>query len=194
MELQMFHAFLHVFDRHEHAMYLILWAYLALFWSLRYGWFFWRRRQRYNLTVTLDTTGAAVGQLTVTVINRSRRAASIRKISLNVDSADLNRKTQGELKERIEMRSQVEEPLNPGQSATFDLHRRRPDHDEVYPLHYGELVSDLDELGIEIAELSALVLDDKSQIYESNTMRIPVYQLVAPSSENGLGRQSVTAG
>ena len=167
-------------------------TYLALFWSLRYGWFFWRRRHRYTRDVTLDTAEPD-DRFTVTVINRSRRTASIQKLILNVYSADLNRKTQGELKERIEMSSQVDERLDPGGSIEFDLHRRQESRDQPSPLHFRDVVADLDDLGVELAELSVFVIDNNNQTYQSNAVRIPVYQLVASNGDNGLGKPGVMA-
>lgn len=175
------------FDRHLMTIDLIFLAYC----TFSFGWFYWRKWHRSALDVALGPADADDHPFAVTVVNRSSYVVAIRRIDFHIYSEDLNRRKQEVLKQRIEVRRQVDVRLEPRQSSTFDLRHRQGNRDEVYPLRLRQVVSDLHELGVEIAELSALVFDDKSQVYESNTLRVPVYRLV---STDGATRLTDTGG
>ncbi|MGA7672354.1 MAG: hypothetical protein WBW04_18170 [Nitrolancea sp.] len=153
-----------------------------------------QRKQRFDLDVRLEIGGSDNGPLEIGVTNRSSKAATIRRVNFDIHSDDLTSAAKRSLRQRVILTESPSTVLTDSEPVVFRLMRSTSGSDATQSTSIRELVGDLSELGVETAELTGVVLDEKGCSYRSNTLHILVYQMVrATSTVNLTNPHSATA-
>ncbi len=172
----MIHSVTRFYDQHELAFTIVtwIWVFSVFVMNARLG----LRKPRHNIVVALNESKEDGGGLEISVVKHSRRPTTIRSASFDIYSDDLTSSTKRELRQRVILTESPGTVLTDSEPRRFRL--KRPSIGSTTPqtVNLRELAVVLSDLGVETADVTGVVVDEKGFVYLSTPLHLPVYRVV----------------